>query len=65
MFIVKGDRKSLTISTASLVAKVRRGRILCEISKEFPKYKFKKHKADRTKNIGRDFWKRYWAIKGS
>ena len=42
--IVKGDSKSLAIATASIVAKVTRDRMLCEIAKEFPEYEFEKHK---------------------
>nr|WP_314114439.1 ribonuclease HII [uncultured Leptotrichia sp.] len=47
--IVKGDSKSLAIATASIMAKVTRDRILCEISKEFPEYEFEKHKGYGTK----------------
>ena len=47
--IVKGDGKSLAIATASIVAKVTRDRILCEIAKEFPEYEFEKHKGYGTK----------------
>ena len=38
--IVKGDGKSIAIAAASIVAKVTRDRILCEIAKEFPEYEF-------------------------
>ena len=47
--IVKGDSKSLSIATASIVAKVTRDKILCEIAKEFPEYEFEKHKGYGTK----------------
>ena len=47
--IVKGDGKSLAIATASIVAKVTRDRILCEMAKEFPEYEFEKHKGYGTK----------------
>ena len=47
--IVKGDSKSLAIATASIVAKVTRDRMLCEIGKEFPEYEFEKHKGYGTK----------------
>lgn len=47
--IVKGDGKSLAIATASIMAKVTRDRILCEIAKEFPEYEFEKHKGYGTK----------------
>ena len=46
---MKGDSKSLAIATASIVAKVTRDRILCEIAKEFPEYEFEKHKGYGTK----------------
>ena len=46
---MKGDRKSLAIATASIVAKVTRDRMLCEIAKEFPEYEFEKHKGYGTK----------------
>ena len=48
-YIVKGDSKSLSIATASIVAKVTRDRMLCEIAKEFPEYEFEKHKGYGTK----------------
>ena len=47
--IVKGDSKSLSIAMASIVAKVTRDKILCEITKEFPEYEFEKHKGYGTK----------------
>ena len=47
--IVKGDGKSIAIAAASIVAKVTRDRILCEIAKEFPEYEFEKHKGYGTK----------------
>ena len=47
--IVKGDSKSLAIATASIVAKVTRDRMLCEIAKEFPEYEFEKHKGYGTR----------------
>lgn len=47
--IVKGDSKSLAIATASIVAKVTRDRMLCEIAKEFSEYEFEKHKGYGTK----------------
>ena len=36
--IVKGDAKSMSIAAASIVAKVARDRIMCELYKEFPQY---------------------------
>ncbi|WP_315344568.1 ribonuclease HII [Leptotrichia wadei] len=47
--IVKGDGKSIAIAAASIVAKVTRDRMLCEIAKEFPEYEFEKHKGYGTK----------------
>ena len=36
--IVKGDSKSKSIAAASIIAKVHRDRIMCELDKEFPHY---------------------------
>lgn len=47
--IIKGDGTSLSIAAASIVAKVNRDRKLLEIAKEFPQYKFEKHKGYGTK----------------
>ena len=47
--VIKGDGMSLSIAAASIVAKVTRDRILLEIAKEFPDYKFEKHKGYGTK----------------
>ena len=47
--VVKGDGKSIAIAAASIVAKVTRDRMLCEIAKEFPEYEFEKHKGYGTK----------------
>lgn len=47
--VIKGDGMSLSIAAASIVAKVARDRILLEIAKEFPDYKFEKHKGYGTK----------------
>ena len=46
---MKGDGKSIAIAAASIVAKVTRDRMLCEIAKEFPEYEFEKHKGYGTK----------------
>ena len=45
----KGDAKSLSIAAASIVAKVTRDRMMVEIDREFPEYKFAKHKGYGTK----------------
>ena len=47
--IIKGDSKSLSIAAASVIAKVERDRIMLNYSKEFPEYKFEKHKGYGTK----------------
>ena len=41
--VVKGDGRSLSIAAASILAKVRRDAIMCEIAREFPHYGFEKH----------------------
>ena len=47
--VVKGDAKSLSIAAASIIAKVTRDRIMIEIGKKYPEYKFEKHKGYGTK----------------
>ena len=47
--IIKGDAKSITIASASVIAKVTRDRIMYEIDKVHPEYEFKKHKGYPTK----------------
>lgn len=47
--IVKGDAKSLSISAASIVAKVTRDRLMMELDREYPSYGFAKHKGYGTK----------------
>ena len=42
--IIKGDLLSITISAASVIAKVTRDRMLYEIDEKYPMYEFKKHK---------------------
>ncbi|MCK5581015.1 MAG: ribonuclease HII [Candidatus Omnitrophica bacterium] len=49
MPIVGGDRVSLSISCASIVAKVTRDRMLNIYHQEFPRYHFNKHKGYPTK----------------
>lgn len=41
--IVKGDTLSLSIAAASVIAKVTRDRIMCEIDKEYPHFGFARH----------------------
>ena len=47
--IVKGDMKSITISAASVIAKVTRDRMLVELDKKYPEYGFKKNAGYGTK----------------
>ena len=42
--IVKGDALSISISAASIIAKVTRDRILMELDAEYPQYGFASHK---------------------
>ncbi|MBQ7524614.1 MAG: ribonuclease HII [Alphaproteobacteria bacterium] len=41
--VIKGDQKSFSIATASIIAKVTRDRIMRKIHEEFPQYGFDKH----------------------
>ncbi len=47
--IIKGDLKSITISAASVIAKVYRDHLLYELDKQYPYYNFKKNKGYPTK----------------
>ena len=47
--IVKGDLKSITISAASIIAKVTRDRMLVELDKKYPEYGFAKNAGYGTK----------------
>ncbi|MEY8347371.1 ribonuclease HII [Bacillus cereus] len=47
--IVKGDTKSISISAASIIAKVTRDRMMKELGKEHPKYGFEQHMGYGTK----------------
>lgn len=47
--IIKGDLLSITISAASVIAKVTRDRMLYEIDKEYPMYDLKNNKGYGTK----------------
>ena len=42
--LVKGDRRSLTVAAASIVAKVTRDRIMIAMADDFPGYGFERHK---------------------
>ena len=47
--IIKGDLKSITISAASVLAKVTRDRMMYELDKEYPMYDFKNNVGYPTK----------------
>ncbi len=47
--IIKGDLKSITISAASVIAKVTRDRMLIELDKKYPMYDFINNKGYPTK----------------
>jgi ribonuclease HII len=47
--IVKGDSKSLSIASASIIAKVVRDRIMIKLAKEFPQYGWERNKGYPTK----------------
>ena len=48
-WIVKGDARSMSIASASILAKVSRDRLMYEYAKEYPQYSFEKHKGYGTK----------------
>ena len=47
--VVKGDAKSMSISAASILAKVTRDRLMLKLSEKYPEYEFPKHKGYGTK----------------
>ncbi len=47
--IVKGDMYSRSIAAASILAKVHRDKLMEELDKDYPEYKFSKHKGYPTK----------------
>lgn len=47
--IVKGDALSYSIGCASILAKVTRDKLMCDLAKEYPDYGFEKHKGYGTK----------------
>jgi ribonuclease HII len=47
--IIKGDAKSLSIASASIIAKVTRDSIMMKYDEEYPEYGFAKHKGYGTK----------------
>lgn len=44
MAIIGGDRKSISIAAASIIAKVTRDRLMVKYDQEYPQYGFSKHK---------------------
>ena len=48
--IIKGDIVSLSISAASVLAKVERDRMMIELDKKHPEYNFKSNKGYPTKD---------------
>lgn len=48
--IVGGDGKSASIAAASILAKVSRDRLMCELARQYPQYGFEVHKGYPTKN---------------
>ncbi len=47
--LVKGDRRSLSIAAASILAKSTRDRLLCELDGQYPGYSFAAHKGYGTR----------------
>ena len=47
--LTKGDTLSISIASASILAKVYRDSIMCDYHKTFPQYRFDKHKGYPTK----------------
>jgi len=47
--IIRGDQKVISISAASIIAKVTRDRIMKKLHKKYPQYRFDKHKGYPTK----------------
>ena len=60
--IIKGDQKSLSIASASIIAKVYRDNLMREAHNSYPNYNFKQNKGYGTK-IHRDALKFYGATK--
>jgi len=47
--IIKGDQTCLSISAASIIAKVKRDQLMTDLHKKYPNYGFDKHKGYGTK----------------
>ena len=41
--VVKGDSKSLSVAAASIIAKVTRDKIMCDLSEKYPQYNWNKN----------------------
>lgn len=48
-YVIKGDANSMSIASASILAKVTRDRLLLEYAEQYPQYQFEKHKGYGTK----------------
>ncbi len=48
-YVIKGDAKSMSIASASILAKVSRDRLCREYAEKYPEYGFEKHKGYGTK----------------
>lgn len=48
-YVIKGDAKSMSIASASILAKVSRDRLCREYAEKYPQYGFEKHKGYGTK----------------
>ena len=48
-YVIKGDQKSISIATASIIAKVSRDNLLKIMDKEYPQYNWKNNKGYGTK----------------
>lgn len=47
--IIKGDEKEMVIALASIMAKVTRDALMCNLAKDYPEYELEKHKGYGTK----------------
>ena len=48
-YLIKGDARSISVAAASILAKVTRDRLMLDFAKQYPEYKFEKHKGYGTK----------------
>lgn len=48
-YLIKGDARSMSVAAASILAKVTRDRLMLDFAKQYPEYKFEKHKGYGTK----------------